>query len=118
MQYGSLNLDGTWTGIVDELIHKNADIGILIHTVFKCIPATSICSYAFSAVSDLFITMLRSAAIQFSKPVSQGHNRLFIKNPTGYFNIKAYFEPIRDLAWIGIGLFCLMCSFGLFILSK
>ena len=29
MQYGSLNLDGTWTGIVNELIHKNAEIGML-----------------------------------------------------------------------------------------
>ena len=33
MQYGSLNLDGTWTGIVNELIHKNADIGMYLSTV-------------------------------------------------------------------------------------
>ena len=33
MQYGSLNLDGTWTGIVNELIYKNADIGMYLSTV-------------------------------------------------------------------------------------
>ena len=27
MQFGSLNSDGTWTGMINELIHKRADIG-------------------------------------------------------------------------------------------
>ena len=31
MQFGSLNPDGTWTGMINELIHKRADIGTVDH---------------------------------------------------------------------------------------
>lgn len=71
-----------------------------------------------SAVSDLTITSTRSAVIQFSYPIVSSHNRLFIKNPTGYFNIKAYFEPIKGWGWIGVTLFCLTSSIGLYLLSR
>ena len=121
MQFGSMNSDGSWTGMVNELIQNRADIGKSKIDVLTSIRSESYVNLEIMlilAVTDLAITSSRSAVISFASPVTSSHNRLFIKNPTGSFNMKAYSEPLRDFCWIGVGSFCLLCSLGVFILSR
>ena len=58
-------------------------------------------------VSPFTVTLARSQVVSFSQPILQADHRLFIKNPLGNFNFQAYNEPLEDLAWVFVGLFCL-----------
>ena len=59
-------------------------------------------------VSPFTVTLARSQVVSFSQPILQADHRLFIKNPIGNFNFQAYNEPLEDLAWVFVGLFCLL----------
>ena len=58
-------------------------------------------------VSPFTVTLARSQVVSFSQPILQADHRLFIKNPIGNFNFQAYNEPLQNLAWVFVGLFCL-----------
>ena len=59
-------------------------------------------------VSPFTVSFARSQVVSFSHPILQADHRLFIKNPIGNFNFQAYNEPLEDLAWVFVGLFCLL----------
>ena len=79
-QYGALQPDGTWNGIVKLLANQDIDIGT---TTFA-------------------VTQERSTVITFASPLFEVYYSLFIKNPAEIFNIMAYIEPMHWLAWIGM----------------
>ena len=79
-QYGALQPDGTWNGIVKLLANQDIDIG----------PTT------------FAVTQERSTVITFASPIFEVYYSLFIKNPAEIFNVMAYIEPMHWLAWVGM----------------
>ena len=79
-QYGAIQPDGTWTGMVNLLANEDIDI------------ATT----AFS------VTKSRSTVITFASPITEIYHTLFIKNPAETLNFMAYIEPMHWLAWVGM----------------
>ena len=63
-QWGAIQSDGTWTGMVRELQEGRADI----------------------AVTDFTVTRARSDVIAFGQPIKEIYHALFIKNPSETFN--------------------------------
>jgi ionotropic kainate glutamate receptor 5 len=95
-QYGALQPDGTWNGMVRIIQDKQADI----------------------AVASFTVTMDRSTVITFAQPITQIYHSLFIKNPTGSYNLNAYVEPLTHLSWAFIGIFALVVSPILFLTTR
>ena len=79
-QYGALEPDGTWNGIVKLLANQDIDVGV---TTFA-------------------VTQERSTVITFGSQMFEVYYALFIKNPADNFNIMAYIEPMHWLAWVGV----------------
>ena len=71
-----------------------------------------------SAVASLTITKGRSNVITFAQPIVQFYHALFIKNPLGTFNFKAYFEPFKYMSWFFVGIFCVLAPTLLFIIAR
>ena len=95
-QWGSLQSDGTWTGMVRELQEGRADI----------------------AATDFTVTRARSDVITFAQPITQIYHSLFIQNPSGTFNYMAYIEPMKNMAWLMIAVFCLFAPLVLFFTTR
>ena len=79
-QWGSIQPDGTWSGMVNLLANQEIDI----------------------ATTDFTVTQERSDVMTFASPITQIYHTLFIKNPAENFNFMAYIEPLHWFAWIGL----------------
>ena len=79
-QYGVIQPDGTWNGMVKLLANQDVDI----------------------ATTTFAVTQERSTVITFASPIFDTYYSLFIKNPAEIFNTMAYIEPMHWLAWIGM----------------
>ena len=79
-QYGALQPDGTWSGMVKLLANQDIDI----------------------ATTTFAVTQERSTVITFASPMFEVYYALFIKNPAEIFNIMAYIEPMHWLTWVGM----------------
>ena len=79
-QFGTIQPDGTWSGMVNLLANQDIDI----------------------ATTDFTVTQERSAVMTFASPITQIYHTLFIKNPAENFNFMAYIEPLHWFAWIGL----------------
>ena len=77
-QWGAIQTDGTWSGMVKLLADQEVDI----------------------ATTDFTVTRERSAVMTFASPVGQIYHSLFIKNPAETFNFLAYIEPMHWLVWV------------------
>jgi ionotropic kainate glutamate receptor 5 len=95
-QWGALQPDGSWSGMVNMLQKDEADI----------------------AATDFTVTKARSTVITFAQPITQIHHRLFIKNPTGSYNFKAYSEPFHYFSWIFLFFFCIVVPPVLFLTTR
>ena len=82
-EYGVIQPDGRWSGMVKLLANHDIDI----------------------ATASFMVTQQRSTVITFASPISDFYSSLFIKNPAEIFNIMAYIEPMQWLAWVGIFVF-------------
>ena len=78
--WGSIQPDGSWNGMVNLLAKQDIDI----------------------ATTDFTVTHERSAVMTFATPITQIYHALFIKNPAEKFNYMAYVEPMHWLSWVGI----------------
>ena len=78
--WGSIQPDGSWNGMVNLLAQQDIDI----------------------ATTDFTVTHERSAVMTFATPIKQIYHSLFIKNPAETFNYMAYIEPMHGLSWVGI----------------
>ena len=85
-QYGGIQPDGTWNGMVKLLANQDIDI----------------------AAATFAISQERSTVMTFATPVMEVYWTLFVKNPADIFNTMAYIEPMQGLAWIGM--FVLLAS--------
>ena len=79
-QWGSIQPDGTWSGMVNLLANRDIDI----------------------ATTDFTVTEERSTVMTFASPITQIYHTLFIKNPAEKFNLLAYVEPMHWIAWVGL----------------
>ena len=79
-EYGVIQPDGRWSGMVKLLANQEVDI----------------------AAADFAVSLERSTVITFASPIYETYFSLFIKNPSETFNIMAYIEPMHLLAWVGM----------------
>ena len=79
-EYGVIQPDGTWSGMVKLLANQDIDI----------------------ATTTFAVTQERSTVITFASPIFDTYYSLFIKNPAEIFNIMAYIEPMHWLTWVGM----------------
>jgi hypothetical protein len=79
-QWGSIQPDGTWSGMVNLLANQDIDI----------------------APTDFTVTVERTAVMTFAIPITQMYHSLFIKNPAEKFHLLAYIEPMHWFAWVGL----------------
>ena len=79
-QWGSIQPDGTWSGMINLLANQDVDI----------------------ATTDFTVTEERSAVMTFAVPITEIYHTLFIKNPAEKFNLLAYIEPMHFFAWVGL----------------
>ena len=79
-QWGAIQPDGSWSGMVNLLASQEIDI----------------------AATDFTVTEERSIVMTFATPITQIYHSLFIKNPTETFNYMAYIEPMHWLTWVGL----------------
>ena len=92
-QWGAIQPDGSWNGMVKMLADQEIDI----------------------APTDFTVTQERSAVITFAIPITQIYHSLFIKNPAETFNFMAYLEPMHWSSWIGIFVFIIVVPPLLFL---
>ena len=79
-QWGSIQADGTWSGMVNLLANQDIDI----------------------ATAPFTVTEERSVVMTFSSPITKIYHTLFIKNPADKLNLLAYVEPMHWIAWVGL----------------
>ena len=79
-QWGTIQPDGTWSGMVNLLANQDIDIAATLFAVTK----------------------ERSTVVTFTDTISESYHSLFIKNPAETFNLMAYIEPMHWLTWIGL----------------
>ena len=79
-QFGTIQPDGTGSGMVNLLANQDIDIAATLFAV----------------------TEERSTVMTFTNTISESYHSLFIKNPAETFNLMAYIEPMHWLTWIGL----------------
>ena len=62
----------------------------------------------FIGVTSFTITLVRSQAVSFVNPLANGRITYFLKNPKGAVNYQAYTEPLQNITWLSIGVFCVI----------
>ncbi|KAL8603429.1 hypothetical protein ACOMHN_053096 [Nucella lapillus] len=95
--YGSRLGDGSWNGMIGELIRRDADI----------------------AVAALSISEVRERVVDFSKPYMDTGTSIMIKKPDkqqgGVFSFKS---PLSDVVWLSIAFGFLAVSIVLFLVGR
>ena len=71
-EYGVIQPDGTWSGMVKLLANQDIDI----------------------ATATFAVSQERSTVMTFGSPILDLYFSLFIKNPADNFNIMAYIEEL------------------------
>ena len=64
------------------------------------------------------VTKARSKIMTFMEPVTFMHLSLIIKNPSETYNLLAYIEPMRYLAWAFVMIFILVAPPVLYLAVK
>ena len=94
--WGAIQPDGSWDGMVKMLANQDIDI----------------------APTDFTVTQERSAVITFGTPITQIYHSLFIRNPAETFNFVAYIEPMHWSSWFGIFIFIIIVPPLLFLTMR
>ena len=113
MNWGAQSADGSWNGMIKELLLEEQDMGNLqVNISLSCLSFQS--RNLITGVTSFSITKARGTAITFTTTLDQGFRTFFIKNPMGSYNYKAYIEPLHHLSWIFIGLFAIVTPFFMY----
>jgi hypothetical protein len=75
-------------------------------------------TYSFPACTDFTVTQERSVVMTFAEPITQIYHSIFIKNPQGRPNFKAYTEPLKTGAWMAIFLIIAFTAPLLFLVVR
>lgn len=95
--YGSKKKDGTWNGMIGELIRNEADIAIV----------------------DLTITSKREEAVDFTLPfMNTGISILYKKPTTKVTTLFSFLSPFSGLVWIYVAGAYISVSLVLFIVGR
>ncbi|XP_059081679.1 glutamate receptor ionotropic, kainate glr-3-like isoform X2 [Tigriopus californicus] len=81
--WGTKLPDGKWNGMIGQLHRREIDI----------------------APAEFTVTALRSEVVDFNVPITESHQKLFVKNPAESFNWTAFIEPLSWSCWGVIALF-------------
>ena len=79
-QYGAIQADGSWNGMISMLQKETIDI----------------------APAPFSVTRARASVMTYATPINNIYHALFIKNPSETFNYSAYTEPMHWSAWVGL----------------
>jgi hypothetical protein len=71
-----------------------------------------------AAVTGFTATLARSNVISFSTTITQVHNSMFIKNPAGAYNFKAYTETFHYILWAALAIFFITIPPILFLIMR
>lgn len=96
-EYGVIQANGTWSGMVGMLSRGEIDI----------------------APTDFTVTAERSTVMTFAYPITYIHHSLFIKTPTSeslYYS--TYFDPIQGKSWALIFGFTVIAPAVLFVTMR
>ncbi len=63
------------------------------------------------APAEFTVTALRSKAVDFLLPVTESHQKIFVKNPAESFNWTAFLEPLEWSCWGVIVIFIAVVPF-------
>ena len=63
-------------------------------------------------------TVVREIACDWTVPLLINHKSIFIKNPTGDYNITAYLEPMTYFSWLLTLFFLLSVPFVFYLISR
>jgi hypothetical protein len=72
----------------------------------------------FPAATDFTVTLERSEVMTFAQPITHIYHNLFIKNPTEAYNFKAYTDPLHDISWIVLIIFCVCTPPVVFLTTR
>ena len=73
----------------------------ILHTKCNNFKKTKLSSIIFvTATTDFSVTVERSIVIDYSAPLSEFYNSLFIKSPAESYNYVAYLEPMHWFTWL------------------
>ncbi len=107
--------NGSWNGMIRMLQFQEIDIGngsdideLRLFYLITC----------FLAVTDYTVTMERAEVMTFSIPLTQIFHSFFIKNPSDFFNFKAYVQPLLYPVWLTLAGFCAVTPPVLYLASK
>jgi hypothetical protein len=98
------------------LADKKVDIGNKLTIFFKKLKWNFFLHN--SAVADFTATLARSTVISFSTKITKVHNSMFIKNPAGAYNFKAYTETFNDILWVALAFFFITIPPVLFLIIR
>ena len=63
------------------------------------------------APAEFTVTELRSRAVDFSLPIAESHQKLFVRNPAESPNWTAFLEPLSSACWAVMGVMALTLPF-------
>ena len=120
--FGNLQPDGTWDGMIGELITKEADVGKLglrkytihINLIFghNWYVNTNV------AFGPIAMSVERSSVITPTYPFFHAKSQIFIENPKNAINYAAFTEPLQWTAWLMVGVFALLSPIFLYMSAK
>ena len=95
-QWGAIQSDNSWNGMVKLLQNEEIDM----------------------APASFTVTVARSRVLTFAIPIAQIYHSLFIQNPSASYNAMAYIEPLHYLSWIILLVFILLVPPFLFFTTR
>ena len=107
-QYGSKRANGSWTGIIGELVLQTADICKFYVFIAIFFSFTLLKANYLLAPAGLGVNHERSKAIDFSVPLNQEFFQFFVKNPEGAIYYHTFTEQFHHITWICIMIFCII----------
>ena len=90
-QWGSMNEDGTWNGIINGLIQNRTQVGL----------------------TSFYFTHARGMVADFSPAITEGTDQMFIKYPGREASWTTYIEPFDFYLWVSLFFLLALMTFCL-----
>lgn len=119
--YGSLKPNGSWGGMIGEVMNQESDIGIYIQILYLYYYIKSHKNdgvFPPKAVASFSVTLARAEVITYMQPLTMIAKQLFIQNPKETYNLGAYTSTLTRVTWGFVALFCLVAPVFLFAATQ
>ena len=95
--YGSKNRDGTWNGMIGDVLEGRADM----------------------AVGDLTINSEREEVVDFSMPfLDLGISILYVSSPSKSIDLFSFMDPLSPMVWVLVLVAGVLVSLTIFLLAR